>query len=76
MADGGINKIDAVSEIGRNPVSKIFNLSMENKQAGVGWDGRTCLARPNSQVQTGTGKIIQLTTSSISNLTRSIHTLL
>ena len=43
-------------------------------------EGRTRLAIPDSQKQTGPGKIftlrVQLTTSRIGNLTRSIHTLL
>ena len=32
------------------------NLSLENGRADAGRDGRTCLARPNSQARTGTGK--------------------
>ena len=55
---------------------------LENEQADAGPDGRTCLARPNSQARTGTdSKIfnlsVQLTTSRIGSLTpRLIHTLL
>ena len=46
--------MDAAAEIGGNPVSStIFSLSMENKQADAGRDGRTRLARPNSQARTG-----------------------
>ena len=43
---------------------------MENELANAGRDSRTCLARPNSQARTGSGKsCIQLTTSRIGNLT-------
>ena len=53
---------------------------MEIEQADAGRDGRTHLARTNSQARTGTGKysfsLSQLTTSRISNLTRLIYTLL
>ena len=61
--------------------SIIFSLRVENEQADAGRDGRTCLARPNSQARTGTGKYklhtfpVQLTTSRIDNLTELIHTL-
>ena len=38
-----------------------FSLSLENEQADAGPDGRTRLARPNSQARTGTnGKILKL----------------
>ena len=41
----------------RNPrVSTRFSLGVENEPAGAGRDGGTCLARPNSQARTGTGK--------------------
>ena len=30
-----------------------FSLSMENEQYNAGWNGRTCLERPNSQARTG-----------------------
>ena len=33
-----------------------FGLNMEDKLSDAGRDGRTCLARPNSQARTGTGK--------------------
>ena len=59
MAYGGLNEyMDAAAEIGRDPVSKSirFSPSMENEQADAGWDGRTRLARPNSQARTGTEK--------------------
>ena len=39
-------------------VSTRFSLSVENEQADPGRDGRTRLARPNSQARTGTGKMI------------------
>ena len=51
---------------------------MENERAD-GRDGRTCLAKSNSQARTGTGNNIfpaHRTTSRIGNLTRLIHTLL
>ena len=50
--------MEAVAESGRNPVSKhqIQLMSVENEQAVAGRDGRTRLARPNSQARTGTGK--------------------
>ena len=56
-------------------LSTIFSLSLENEQADAGPDGRTRLARLNSQARTGTdSKIfifsVQLTTSSTGNLTR------
>ena len=47
-------KLDAVAEIGRNPVCDRFSLSLENEQAVLGRDGRICLARSNSQARTGT----------------------
>ena len=53
-------------------------MSLENEQAEAGRDGRTRLARPNSQARTGIDREIfilhvQLTTSRIGNLTRLIH---
>ena len=45
---------ESTGEIPR--LSTRFSLSMENEQANAGRDGRTCLARPNSQPRTGTGK--------------------
>ena len=49
--------MDAAAEIGRNPVSKLqIQLEYEDEQANAGRDGRTRLARPNSQARTGTGK--------------------
>ena len=39
----------------RNPwVSTRFSLGVENDRGDAGRDGRTCLARPNSQARTGT----------------------
>ena len=72
--------MDAAAELGRNPVSK-HQIQPEygDEQADAGRDGRTRLARPNSQARTGTGEYFfsgQLTTSRIGNLTRLIHTLL
>ena len=58
----------------------IYSLSVENEQADAAGDGRTRLARPNSQVRTGPVKKnifrVQLITSGIGNHPRSIHTLL
>ena len=50
--------MSAAAEIGRNPVSKheLQSEYMENEQADAGRDGRSRLARPNSQARTGTGK--------------------
>ena len=50
--------MDAAADIGRNPVSKhqIHSLSIENEQADTGRDGQSCLAKPSSQAQTGTGR--------------------
>ena len=42
-------------DIAAESVSSRFSLSV-NGQADAGRDGRTRLARPNSQAQTGTGK--------------------
>ena len=65
-----------------NPVSKHQVQPEKNEQADAGRDGRTYLARPSSQAQTGTGKkvksffTIQLTTSRISYHTRLVHAVL
>ena len=66
--------MEAVGETGRkrsNPrVSTNFSLSMENGQADVGRDDRTCSARVNSQAQMGTEKVgVQPTTSRIGDHT-------
>ena len=72
--------MDAVEELGWNPVSK-HHIQAEygDEQADAGRDCRTRLARSNSQARTRTGKYsffpVQLTTSRIGNLTRLIHTL-
>ena len=53
-----LNKhMDAAAELGRNPVSK-HQIQPEygDEQADAGRDCRTHLARPNSQVRTGTGR--------------------
>ena len=49
--------MDAAAELGRNPVSK-HQIQPEygDEQADAGRDCRTCLARPNSQARTLTGK--------------------
>ena len=48
--------MDTAMEMERNPVSTRFSLSVEDEQADTGRDGRACLAKPNSQGRTGTGK--------------------
>ena len=53
-----LNKeMDAIAELGRNPVSK-HHIQTEygDEQADAGRDRRTRLAKPSSQAQTGTGK--------------------
>ena len=49
--------MDVAAEIGRNPASK-HQIQSEygDEQADTGRDGQTCLARPDSQARTGTGK--------------------
>ena len=75
--------MDAAAELGRNPVSK-HQIQPEygDEQADAGRDCRTHLARPNSQEFSGANVDreififpVQLTTSRIDNLTRSMHTL-
>ena len=49
--------MDAAAELGRNPVSKHqIQPEYRDEQADAGRDGRTRLARPNSQARTGTGE--------------------
>ena len=48
--------MDAVAVISGDSVSTRFSLSMENEQDSAGRGGRSCLARPNSQARTDTGK--------------------
>ena len=50
--------MDAVAEIGRNPVSK-HQIQPEcgDEQADAGWDYQTRLTRPNSHARTGQGNI-------------------
>ena len=49
--------MDVVAELGRNPVG-MHQIQPEygDEQAGAGRNCRTCLARPNSQARTRTGK--------------------
>ena len=49
--DGILIDYDAVTESWGNPVS-----SVENEQADAGREGRTRLAKPNSQARMGTGE--------------------
>ena len=64
--------MDAAVDIGRNPVSTIFSVSIENEQAGTRQDSQTCLAKPNSQARTGSRKFfpVQLTMNRIGSFTR------
>ena len=49
--------MDAAAELGRNPVSKHqIQLEYGDEQVDAGRDGRTRLARLNSQARTGTAK--------------------
>ena len=63
---------------GHGKKSTRFSLSVENEQADTKRDGQTCLAKLNSQAQTGTKKFspVQLTMNRIGKLTRLICTLL
>ena len=47
---GGKERSPRVSTINR------FDLGVDKERAGAGRDGQNCLARPNSQPRTGTGK--------------------
>ena len=71
--------MDAVAESGRLPVKKHpIQPECGDEQAGAGWDGRTCLARPSLRRERGQGMLIspvQLTSSRIGNHARLIHTL-
>ena len=62
MAVGGIGgRTDAVAPSRSYLIPRVstrFSLDVENEQAGVGRDGQTRLARPNSQARTGQGKNI------------------
>ena len=71
--------MDAAAELGRNTVSK-HQIQPEygDEQADAGRDCRTRLAGLNSQANADREIFsfpVQLTTSSIGNLTRLIHTL-
>ena len=76
--------MDAVAEVGRNPASKhqiddSVSLSVENKRADTGQDGRTRLARPKSQEQTERGETYVSCSADLEQdwqLTRLIDTLL
>ena len=68
--------MDAVAHGGRNPLSK-HHLNVENEQADAGRDGRTRLARPNSQGERGQGKVYfpcSADHDQDGNHTRLIHT--
>ena len=57
MAYGVINKWTSPRKLGEIPrVSTRFSLNVENEQTDAGRDDQTCLARPNSQARTGTGR--------------------
>ena len=79
MAYDGTNKWTPPWKSGGIPrVSARFSLSTENKLADPGRDGRTRLAKPNSQARMGRGKYlffpVQLTTSRIGNIDTYITT--
>ena len=49
--------MDGAAEIGRIPVRKHqIQREYEDEKTDAGRDGRTRLARPNSQARTGTGR--------------------
>ena len=49
--------MDVAAELGKNPVSKHqIHPEYGDEQADAGRDGRTRLAKPNSQARTGTGE--------------------
>ena len=57
MAYDGINKWASPRKSRGIPgVSTRFSLTVDNEQTDAGQDGQTCLATPNSQAQTETGK--------------------
>ena len=61
MAYDVLNKeMDAAAELGRNPVCKpqIQPEYGDEQAADAEQDWRTCLAKPNSQARTGTGKYL------------------
>ena len=68
---------DIVAESGRderNPGASRFSLAVENERTVARRDGRSCLARPNPQARTGTGKNIfpvHLITSRVGNHAQS-----
>ena len=52
-----LKQMDAAAELGRSSVSKHqIQPGYGDKQADAGRDGRTRLARPNSQARTRTGE--------------------
>ena len=56
---GVVDKWTPSRKAGEIPRVSTISPSLENKQAGAGRDGPTCLARPNSQARiNGTGKNI------------------
>ena len=67
--------MDAAVDIGGNPVSTRFSVSIENEQANTRRDSQTCLAKPNSQAQTGSRKCfpVQLTMNRIGNFTPACY---
>ena len=61
MTYGGINKwMSPWKSGGSLQKSTRFSMSVENERTDAGWDGQTCLARPNSQARTGQGNIHSL----------------
>ena len=71
--------MDAAAELGRNPVSTIFSLSMEMSRLTRDGTAEPVLRDQILRHARGQGNIIfpvQLTTNRIGNLTRLIHTLI
>ena len=57
MTYDGINKWTSPRKSRGIPqVSTRFSLNVDNEQTDAGQGGQTCLATPNSQARTGTGK--------------------
>ena len=80
MAYGGlIKRLDAVAELGRNPVSK-YQIQPEYGMSRLTWDGTVEPVSRDEILRRERGQEmlilpVQLTTSRIGNLTRLIHTL-
>ena len=77
-----MNKWALSRKAGEIPVGKYqpirFSLSVETERADAGQDGRTRMAKSNSQARAETGEKlmfpVQLTTNRVGNLTRFVYT--